>query len=91
MACPEGITRAAILEPCERNGIPCRVADISPEQISASDEMLCTGTMGEVVPVVRVDGRRIGGGDGGPLTLRLSELFADLTRREGEVVVQLSP
>jgi branched-chain amino acid aminotransferase len=87
VACPEGITRGAILDLCERSGIPCRVADISPEEIPAADEMFCTGTMGEIVPVVRVDGRSIGSGGAGPVTLRLSELFAELTRHEGEVVV----
>lgn len=87
VACPEGITRGAILDLCERSGIPCRVADISPEKIPAADEMFCTGTMGEIVPVVRVDGRSIGSGGAGPVTLRLSELFAELTRHEGEVVV----
>jgi branched-chain amino acid aminotransferase len=49
--------------------------------------MFCTGTMGELAPVVKVDGRVIGNGVAGPMTLRLTELFRELTRREGTRVV----
>ncbi|MCA9311522.1 MAG: aminotransferase class IV, partial [Phycisphaerales bacterium] len=50
-ACPEGITRAAILELCRDHAIPHQVRDIAPEEIQTADEMFCTGTMGEIVPV----------------------------------------
>jgi len=43
--------------------------------------------MGELAPVTRVDGRTIGSGQPGPVTLRLSALYRDLTAREGVVVV----
>ena len=50
--------------------------------------MFCTGTMGELAPVTRVDGRQIGDGEPGPTTQRLSKLFRELTTREGTVVAQ---
>jgi branched-chain amino acid aminotransferase len=86
-ACPEGITRAAVLELCARHRIPHRVADLTLAEVYRADEMFCTGTMGEIVPVLRVDGRTIGGGERGPLTAQLAELYAELTRQEGEPVV----
>lgn len=43
--------------------------------------------MGELVPVVEVDGRVIGEGKGGPVTARLSQLYQELTRTEGVRVV----
>jgi len=46
-----------------------------------------TGTMGGLAPVVRVDGRTIGDGTPGPVTKRLTELFADLTAATGTPVV----
>ena len=52
-----------------------------------AEEIFCTGTMGEIAPVVRVDGRSIGNGQCGPLTRRLSGLYAALTASEGEAVV----
>ena len=86
-ACPEGITRGAVLALAREHGIGFEVRDIAPDEVYAADEMFCTGTMGEIVPVVEVDGRTIGLGERGPLTDRLCELFAALTATEGEPVV----
>ena len=86
-ACPEGITRGAVLALCREHGIGSEVRDIAPDEVYAADEMFCTGTMGEIVPVVEVDGRAIGSGERGPLTDRLCELFAALTATEGVSVI----
>jgi branched-chain amino acid aminotransferase len=87
VACPEGITRATVIELCREHAIPCEVRDIPPSEIPRADEMFCTGTMGELAAVTRVDGRPIGSGSVGPLTRRLSELHRELTRRGGESVL----
>jgi len=87
-ACPEGITRATVLELCARAGIPARERDdVSLTDVYRATEMFCTGTMGELAPVVEVDGRRIGDGAAGELTRRLSELYAAEVRASGERVV----
>lgn len=87
VACPEGITRATILEICAAEKIPIREADLTPEEVYRADEMFCTGTMGELAGVVKVDGQTIGSGEIGPVTQRLSGLFAKRTANEGAVVV----
>ena len=86
-ACPEGITRATVLELCRRHDIPHEIADISTTEVYRAEEMFCTGTMGELAPVHRVDGRPIGGAQTGPMTRRLSGLFRETTEQEGVVVV----
>lgn len=86
VACPEGITRATVIELCRENGIPCFEQDLSQMEVYRADEMFCTGTMGELTPVVQVDGRTIGDGKPGPMTARLSALFAKLTATEGVVM-----
>jgi branched-chain amino acid aminotransferase len=86
-ACPEGITRGTVLEICKANGIPHREKDLSLTEVYRADEMFCTGTMGELAPVVKVDGRTIGAGTAGPMTRRLSELFRQRTAVEGTRVV----
>ena len=88
VACPEGITRAAVLELCATHAIPHEEADLTLTQAYGADEMFCTGTMGELAAVTTLDGRTIGDGQPGPMTARLSELFRDLTRREGTVVAE---
>jgi branched-chain amino acid aminotransferase len=87
VACPEGITRATVLEICLANGIPHAEGDLTLEDVYAADEMFCTGTMGELAGVIKLDGRTIGHGEVGPLTQRLSDLFAKRTAVEGTVVV----
>ncbi len=88
-SCPEGITRATILELCESHAIPHRVRDMSLTEVYRADEMFCSGTMGELAPVIELDGRQIGDGKMGEMTLRLSELFRQRTRTEGYPVVEV--
>jgi branched-chain amino acid aminotransferase len=87
VACPEGITRAVVLEICRSASIPFAERDLSLTEIYRADEMFCTGTMGELAAVTKVDGRVIGNGQSGPMTRRLSELFGERTKIEGEQVV----
>ncbi|MFG0276283.1 MAG: aminotransferase class IV [Phycisphaerales bacterium] len=87
VACPEGITRAAVLELCARNGIESRERDITPDELAAADEMFCTGTMGELAPVTELDGRPVGEGTIGPITRRLSDAYQVLVRTEGEAFI----
>jgi branched-chain amino acid aminotransferase len=88
VACPEGITRATVLELCAGNGIPHEEVDLTLAQAYAAEEMFCTGTMGELAAVTKLDGRQIGDGRPGPMTARLSALFRQLTATEGTVVAE---
>jgi len=86
VACPEGITRAVVLELCQELSIASDVRDLTLTEVYRAEEMFCTGTMGELAPVVEVDGRPIGEGQAGPMLARLSAAFAERTRREGVVM-----
>src|SRR6516162_4666454 len=68
VACPEGITRATMVEICAAERIPCIEADLSIVDIYGADEMFCTGTMGELAGVTKIDNRQIGDGKIGPVT-----------------------
>jgi branched-chain amino acid aminotransferase len=83
VACPEGITRATVIEIAAAEKIRCVEADLSPVDIYGAEEMFCTGTMGELAGVVQIDNRTIGDGKPGPMTKRLSELYAKRTATEG--------
>jgi branched-chain amino acid aminotransferase len=82
-ACPEGITRAAVLDLAAEAGLPCDVTDLSLTQFYAADEVFVTGTMGGLTPVIAIDGRPIGTGAPGPVTTRLLALFTDLISHSG--------
>jgi len=62
------------------------VRDVTLAEVHRADEVFCTGTMGELAGVVRVDAARIGEGTVGPVTQALAELYAELTRAGGEPV-----
>ena len=87
VACPEGITRATVIEICAAEKIRCIETDLSLVDVYGAHEIFCTGTMGELAGVTRIDNRQIGDGQVGPLTKRLSALYAKRTATDGVQVV----
>src|SRR5438094_2763750 len=87
VACPEGITRGTVIEICAAEKIRCVETDLSVVDVYGANEMFCTGTMGELAAVTKIDNRQIGGGQVGPITKRLSDLYAQRTASEGVQVV----
>lgn len=87
-ACPEGITRATVLQLCAVHDVPHAVRDLSLTDVYRAEEMFCSGTMGELAGVVEVDGRTIGEGEIGPVTRRLSELYREEIARGGFPIVE---
>ena len=83
VACPEGITRSTVLALASSAGIPVEIRDVSLTEMYTADEVFCTGTMGEIAGVVEIDGRLIGSGDVGPVTLRVAELYHDYATTRG--------
>jgi branched-chain amino acid aminotransferase len=89
VSCPEGITRATVIEICAAEKIRCVEADLSVVDVYGADEVFCTGTMGELAAVTKIDNRVIGDGKIGPMTKRLSDLYAQRTATEGVQVVDV--
>ena len=89
VACPEGITRATVIEICAAEKIRCLETDLSVVDVCGAREMFCTGTMGELAGVIRIDNRQIGDGNVGMMTKRLSDLYAQRTAKEGVQVVDV--
>jgi branched-chain amino acid aminotransferase len=86
-ACPEGITRATVLEIAAEAGIECAAGDYSMVQLYNADEVFVTGTMGGIAPVISIDGRMIADGRPGPVTGKLTGLLAELAASSGTPVV----
>ena len=78
-----GITRDAVLEIARQSKIGVHEHVITRHEVYISDECFLTGTAAEIVPVVTVDGRVIGFGAPGKLTLSLMKKFKELTKKEG--------
>ena len=70
-----GITREFIFEIGGAIAIDVREAVLRDDDLSGADEAFLTSTTREAVPITSVDGRPVGGGKPGPVTLRLLEEF----------------
>ena len=85
-SCLPGITRGTVIELCRANDISIVERNLSLTEVYTADEAFTTGTMGELSPVLEVDGRTIGAGKPGPLTARLQTLHAAWVRANGEAL-----
>ncbi len=70
-----GITRQLVIEAAERDGIEVLLDPLTEAELKSADEMFITGTTTEVVPIVTMDGRRVGGGAPGKMTMRVMALY----------------
>ena len=78
-----GITRDTVLEIARIDKIPAHEHVLTRHEVYISDECFLTGTAAEIIPVVKVDGRVIGGGVPGSLTLKLMKKFKEATKKGG--------
>jgi branched-subunit amino acid aminotransferase/4-amino-4-deoxychorismate lyase len=76
------VTRAAVLEVADRFGLVVRQETLTVERLTHADEAFLTATTREVTPLVRIDGRSVGNGAPGSMTLRLLDGYRDLVRSE---------
>ena len=79
----KGITRDAIFDLAETLGLTAEEHDLTRYDIWNADECFLTGTGAEVIPVVKLDGREIGGGKPGPVFKRIFDAFHRLVREQG--------
>ncbi|MGE6227835.1 branched-chain-amino-acid transaminase [Paenibacillus chitinolyticus] len=84
----EGITRAAIIEICEREGYTLKEEPFTLHDVYVADEVFFTGTAAEVIAVREVDGRIIGEGKAGPITTKLLQEFRSIVTVDGVKVYE---
>ncbi|EOS58619.1 branched-chain-amino-acid transaminase [Paenibacillus barengoltzii] len=79
----DGITRQAIIEICRKKGYNIQEQPFTLHDVYVADEVFLTGTAAEVIAVREVDGRIIGEGHAGPITLKLLEEFRAIVDKDG--------
>jgi len=75
-----GITRNCVMSLASKMGIPVREELMTRYDLYIADECFLTGTAAEIIPVVKIDGRTIGAGKPGKITLDLLKKYRDLTK-----------
>jgi len=78
-----GITRSVVFEIAAELTVKITEADITRHDVFIADESFLTGTAAEIIPVIKADGRPIGNGKPGPITVRMIARFRELTRESG--------
>lgn len=76
--CMNGITRAKVIEACEKNEIPCYQRNFSLFDVYGADEAFVTGSFGGLTPVTKIDGRVISETVPASMTKRLQTLYKGL-------------
>ena len=79
----KGITRACVMDLARVARIPVREEMMTRHDLYNAEECFLTGTAAEIAPIVKIDGRVIGAGKPGKVTLRLMRDFRKATRSDG--------
>lgn len=83
-----GITRQTIIDIAKRLKMEVLERNITIHDLYNADEVFLTATGIEIVPVIEIDGRKIGSGEPGPVFIRIKEEFEKLTQKTGTPVYE---
>ena len=78
-----GITRRTVMELAASRRLHVQEELLTRHDLFNADEVFLTGTAAEIIPVVKIDGRRIGAGRPGPVTRQLRAAFHQVTKTDG--------
>jgi branched-chain amino acid aminotransferase len=78
----DGITMDVVIRIAESMDMRTHLTALTRYDLYNADECFLTGTGAEIIPVVKIDGRIIGGGTPGAVTVRLMKGFRDAIRQE---------
>ncbi len=78
----EGITRNTVMELARERNIPVLEERFTRDALYVADEVFLTGTAAEITPVREIDGRRVGAGKPGPVTMDLQSAFFKIVKGE---------
>eukprot|EP00898_Chlorokybus_atmophyticus_P002908 jgi/Chlat1/3618/Chrsp237S03618 len=89
--CLPGITRRTALRIAREDLRLHEVVErrVTPSELYTADEVFVTGTMGELTPVVEIDGRTIGDGKVGEVTTKLQHAYARWVKTKAELSVAI--
>ncbi|MBK8769575.1 MAG: D-amino-acid transaminase [Rhizobiales bacterium] len=72
-----GCTRRALFRLAREHGVKIEERAFTPDEACAADEAFLTSASQFVMPIVEIDGKRVGGGQPGPITRKLRDFFME--------------
>ena len=76
-----GVTRSVVVEVVRDLGLALQLRPFSREDAYAAREAFLTSTSNFVLPITRIDCRKVGDGKPGPIVARLREAYLEVARR----------
>jgi branched-chain amino acid aminotransferase len=76
----EGITRDTVFTLAGERGITIEQRPVDRTELYVADEVFLCGTAAQIAPVTRIDGRPVGSGAPGPMTLDLQAAYDGIVR-----------
>jgi D-alanine transaminase len=76
-----GITYDVVAELARANGVPLEFREVSEAEVRAADEIWVTSSSKEVLPVVTLDGAKVGDGRPGPVFARMYQLYQEFKQK----------
>ena len=76
-----GITYDVVCELARANGLPLEFRDVAEAEVRGADEIWVTSSSKEVLPVVSLDGHRVGEGRPGPVFARMYLLYQEFKQK----------
>jgi len=80
----KGITRLVILEVAQKLGIKVEICELGLFDLYTADEVIVSGTMAELCPIVKIDGRTIGTGKPGEVCKKILKEFQKVASTTGD-------
>lgn len=74
----QGITRDAVIKIANDLDIDVVERGILRSELRTADEIFLTGTAAEIVPIISVDGSKIGNGKAGDVTKKMMEMYTEI-------------
>lgn len=71
----DGMTRRTVLELCGELGLPVEATVVPVVALDDADEVFLSSTAGGIMPVTLINGRKVAGGEPGPITRRLHDEY----------------
>lgn len=78
-----GITRQSVKKLCDENNIPWEERNFTVEETLNAAEVMVMSASSFVMPVVEIDGMRVGGGQPGPVARKLRDIYIAHARATG--------
>jgi branched-chain amino acid aminotransferase len=76
-----GITRKVVIELAKKMKLSVAERKIKKQELYSADEIFLSATNKDIVPVVKVDGKKIGNGRPGKITKQVMKAFADFAKK----------